>query len=232
MNERAVLSYSGTNHISELPEDMKSKVRNLENLEFYGNHMVLDFINTLDHRGTERERDWFNDYHDILAWSYVTRFASKQETRTRALLAAENPENGTAAFSLLIEIRELLYRIIAVRAVAGEAVEDDWQRFNSILQQTLLRAELVPTPAATECCTWRFNTAPEDLLWLRPPLIKAAADLLVAEKEGRLKQCATQTCCRLFYDTSKNNGRRWCEPGCGNRTKVRRAYYKKKAAGM
>lgn len=78
------------------------------------------------------------------------------------------------------------------------------------------------------CCRVEFETTPQDLLWFLVPLIKKTEDFLTTPDGGRIKQCATEDCGWLFYDTGRNNGRRWCGPGCGNRTRVKRTYYKKK----
>ena len=46
----------------------------------------------------------------------------------------------------------------------------------------------------------------------------------IAEHEARrLKHCANPACNMVFYDTGKNNRRRWCSMSvCGNRHKVAR----------
>jgi predicted RNA-binding Zn ribbon-like protein len=46
----------------------------------------------------------------------------------------------------------------------------------------------------------------------------------------RLKPCANPTCTMVFYDTGRNNTRRWCTMSiCGNRDKVAR--YRSRQAG-
>lgn len=58
------------------------------------------------------------------------------------------------------------------------------------------------------------------------PSGKVAADFarFVCEAEPqRLRHCSNPACTMVFYDTSKNNTRRWCTMSiCGNRDKVAR----------
>ena len=66
----------------------------------------------------------------------------------------------------------------------------------------------------------------EQILW---PIAQAAADLLDSTHLQRVGICEDETCRWLFYDTSKNHSRRWCDMGdCENRTKARRHYAQKK----
>lgn len=58
------------------------------------------------------------------------------------------------------------------------------------------------------------------------PLGPVAADFSRFLKEAeteRLRRCSNPACTMVFYDTSKNNTRRWCSMSlCGNRDKVAR----------
>lgn len=48
----------------------------------------------------------------------------------------------------------------------------------------------------------------------------------------RLKVCARDTCRWAFYDSSRNQARRWCSmAGCGNYVKMRRAAESRRRAG-
>lgn len=64
------------------------------------------------------------------------------------------------------------------------------------------------------------------------PLDHALAALLDAVRQcgedqswTRLKACVRETCRWAYFDTSRNQSRRWCSmAGCGNYVKMRRAY--------
>jgi predicted RNA-binding Zn ribbon-like protein len=61
------------------------------------------------------------------------------------------------------------------------------------------------------------------LLW---PVGVSAAGLLASDDLNRVGECADDRGCGyLFFDTSRNRSRRWCEMrDCGNRAKARRHY--------
>ncbi|QKV90915.1 CGNR zinc finger domain-containing protein [Streptomyces sp. NA02950] len=48
-------------------------------------------------------------------------------------------------------------------------------------------------------------------------------ELVTTGEHVRFKRCAEHTCAEVFWDVSKNPGRRWCSMSvCGNRPKARR----------
>ncbi len=69
------------------------------------------------------------------------------------------------------------------------------------------------------------------------PFARALAGLTDAVRQAsedgtwpRLKVCARDTCRWAFYDASRNSARRWCSmAGCGNHTKMQRAYATRRA---
>ncbi|MEO8392900.1 MAG: CGNR zinc finger domain-containing protein [Chloroflexota bacterium] len=58
----------------------------------------------------------------------------------------------------------------------------------------------------------------------------SAAELLISEAHDRIGQCADDRGCGwLFFDTSKNHSRRWCDMNdCGNRAKQHRHHERRK----
>jgi len=64
------------------------------------------------------------------------------------------------------------------------------------------------------------------------PITLSALTLLMEKDLSRTKRCAGQECGWLFFDTTKNKRRRWCEMRvCGNRAKVRAARTRKQLSG-
>ena len=62
----------------------------------------------------------------------------------------------------------------------------------------------------------------DKMIWA---VARSAADLLTSADLKRVGVCAGEGCGWLFFDTSKNNSRRWCAmEDCGNRAKARRHY--------
>jgi len=68
----------------------------------------------------------------------------------------------------------------------------------------------------------------EAILW---PIAGSAGELLTSDDLGRVRQCGGKTCRWMFVDRSKNRSRRWCDlKVCGNRTKARKLYRRKKGS--
>lgn len=62
-------------------------------------------------------------------------------------------------------------------------------------------------------------------------LAEQAAQLLTQGDFRRLKPCGSEDCVLLFWDTSRNLSRRWCNMAtCGNRSKVSRHYHRHRAS--
>lgn len=58
---------------------------------------------------------------------------------------------------------------------------------------------------------------------LMMPVVESATDALVLGELERVRRCADPRCHRVFWDTTKNGLRRWCDMGtCGNRAKAAR----------
>jgi predicted RNA-binding Zn ribbon-like protein len=55
------------------------------------------------------------------------------------------------------------------------------------------------------------------------PIVESAADALILGELPRVRRCADGRCGRVFYDSTKNGRRRWCDMAtCGNRAKAAR----------
>jgi len=55
------------------------------------------------------------------------------------------------------------------------------------------------------------------------PVVESAADALVTGELVRVRRCADTRCLHVFFDSTKNGRRRWCDMStCGNRAKAAR----------
>ena len=63
------------------------------------------------------------------------------------------------------------------------------------------------------------------------PIVESAADALILGELPRVRRCADPRCARVFYDSTKNAARRWCDMAtCGNRAKAARHRARLKAS--
>jgi len=91
---------------------------------------------------------------------------------------------------------------------------------NRELAAAMTQARLRPAAGGF---VWDFAAAPPALDSVLRPLVRSAAELLLAPLRDRVKQCPGHGCGWIFLDLTKNRNRRWCEMEvCGSRAKVSR----------
>ncbi len=190
---------------------------------FSGDHLCLDFINTLGDRLMERQSEHLNRYEDLLAWSVQAEILSLEQAVQLQKTAQERTEQAEWVLRQAIELRETMYRIFLAVAQEQEPRDEDLLFLSRRFAETMARGRLV---SAGEHCVWHWEITAdslESMLWF---VVGAAEELLTEEKEfSSVRLCAADDCGWLFLDTSKNHSRRWCDmKSCGNRTKVRKFY--------
>ena len=190
-------------------------------------NLCLDFINTLDERGyPELEKELLASPADLLAFLRQSHALPHHGER--------NIERRNGGAERLLErarnIRETLYRIFAgiveKRGPAAEDLDEISAHWRRVSKHFHLRR-------AAKGFEWQWSDAENEsaadlLLW---PILRSAIDLLTSPELERVRMCESETCRWLFFDTSRNHSRRWCDMKvCGNRTKVRRFYQRHHAA--
>lgn len=120
----------------------------------------------------------------------------------------------------LLELRELLRRIVETIAAGQDVPTRDIKRLNGFLERADVRHKVHKTPGGL-----RLDAVPliEDDAWLAGAIALSAARFLDSGDRQRLKVCNNSGCRWVFYDETKNRSRRWCNTDlCGNLFKVRR----------
>ncbi len=200
MNERAVIR------------------KKFSSFDLDGNNLALDFVNTVEYRNTEREIDWLTSYFDALGW------AERASILTSAMMDRlwEQAENQDSSFwyEEVLSRREVLhtlfFRIISQVPDSAPAI----QEFNALYRSVRRRID-----AGADGFSWMFPEIEAEPVGFLQPVVQAAADVLVTGNPERLKRCSDSECGWLYYDTSKNNSRRWCSmKTCGNRAKAGKFY--------
>jgi predicted RNA-binding Zn ribbon-like protein len=70
---------------------------------------------------------------------------------------------------------------------------------------------------------WHWGSFAGDLDLPEWALACSSEQFLTSSAMDQVRSCGSETCRWLFYDTSKNHSRRWCDMKiCGNRMKARR----------
>ena len=198
------------------------------NLSLLGGRLCLNFVNTLDWRGTAHPVEFLDTYHDLVVWSRHVGTISDQEAQRLSQKAKADASRGALVLRDAIELREVIYRIFAPIAEGMAVAEGDLIIFNRYLGAAMQSSQIIQQK---ENFIWNTSGDLQKLDWILNPLVRSAADLLVSVERKRVKKCSDPACGWLFLDISRNRSRRWCDMrDCGNRAKASRFYNKKKGA--
>jgi predicted RNA-binding Zn ribbon-like protein len=188
---------------------------------------ALDLVNTLDNRfRSEGCMELLTSYADLLRFMQQSNLLSAQQVRSLAGAAKHGVQQSVLQSAR--ELREALasafYASTEHRIPTPAAIR--------ILQRHFLKArehrELQwkssrGNPTARRGPSWSWGPhegEPALPVWM---LAQAASELLMSDDLARVRTCGSETCRWLFFDTSKNHTRRWCDMKiCGNRMKARR----------
>jgi predicted RNA-binding Zn ribbon-like protein len=182
--------------------------------EFIANHIVLDFINTVNARPAF-SRDDLTCASDVVDWASAAGALDGNTRAPRGLAIA-------LQFEAAVDLRERLYRVFGPIASGEEP-------------QRAALGELTRRAAdAVRCADWHRRPSGYEPEWtatsietLCDRLADAAMQLLRSPAVARISAC--DGCGWLFLDTSRANVRRWCSmSACGVRHKMRR-YHQRQA---
>jgi predicted RNA-binding Zn ribbon-like protein len=199
----------------------------VEHISLRGGSICVDFVNTVDNRGTAHAVEYFTSYADVVAWGHHTGLVSEERAWRLLAEAERHPKLAHAVWTHVVTLREALYRTFLAAAEGAPAAAADVDAINEALSNAMARARLIP---ADDGYVWAWeedDTALDAPLW---PVVRSAAELLTSAELHRVHLCSGEDCGWLFLDTSKNRSRRWCAmEGCGNRAKARRHYQRTRA---
>ncbi len=193
--------------------------------EFTGNHLCLDFTNTVNDRSTS-PRELLNSYSDLVLWSQEAQILTEEEAGRLREEATHRREEAQKVLQRAIDLREGLYRIFFAAARGSSPEKSELSTLNTEFSEAMSRACIVPTKDSFALDWIDKEKALDRMLWT---IVRSAADLLTSKGLDDVRVCAADDCRWLFLDTSKNHSRRWCDmKSCGNRAKVRKHYTQKK----
>jgi predicted RNA-binding Zn ribbon-like protein len=195
-------------------------------LPLVGSELALDFTNTSSGRGTARHLEHLNQPDDIIGWACHARILTPFDG-DRLRLAAENGGVAAQLLQRTLALRERVHAIASALAQDRLPSHSDVKELTRTHAQCIGRAQLVLYEASF-VWTWDPKEAPIEAVL--GPIALSALALLTQADLSRIKQCNGDHCGWLFFDTTKNKSRRWCEMEvCGNRAKQKRHQKKQKA---
>jgi predicted RNA-binding Zn ribbon-like protein len=182
---------------------------------FLGNHLALDFLNTLPVQNGE-PAELLPDFSALVRWFKAADLLNAREAATLQQQWGQSTR-GRRTVRAMWQLREMLRKEVLAGEKGAAVHSSTAEELNRIMadhpMRTRLKARRTGVPA-TEL--WFELRQPEDLF---APLAHSAAMLFAYADRSRLRKCGH--CVLHFLDTSKKGTRRWCSMRlCGNRFKV------------
>ena len=180
-------------------------------------------MNTVGYISSENPTENLNSFSDLIEWSKQGKLISDDEAIVIFTKAKKNILESERVFWRVLRLRKSVYDIFR-SVISGEEIFDkDLTVFNRELSLAMSKAEIFCREGEL-IWDWK-NDGIERILFL---ITRVAAQLLTSSDLEKLKCCSGENCGWLFYDTSKNKRRQWCDMrDCGNLAKARRFRVKK-----
>jgi predicted RNA-binding Zn ribbon-like protein len=186
-----------------------------------GDHLALDFANTVDGRRRGAPVERLPDYAALVAFARQLGLTTPARAARLLAWAAAAPEEARAVRIAAVRLREALYRLFGAIADGARVDDDDLALLNERVAQLRLGGDFA--------WHWAAGAQAPDA-WLLP-IVRAAVELITSDARARVRRCEADDCGWLILDTSKNRTRRWCDmKSCGNRMKARRFQERRRAA--
>jgi predicted RNA-binding Zn ribbon-like protein len=185
------------------------------NFLWVGSHTGIDLVNTeaADDGGDPVEL--VPDFIALVEWAHAAELIDADVVRQCRIAAAPQQRNVLAWFrTLRASLRALLER--------GDDDPSVGRRLDAVVGDVPVRLGYRPSQSANDARV----IAERPLERLRLALAVAALDATRLDR-SRIRSCANRRCILLYYDTTKNRSRRWCDMAvCGNRAKASAHYHR------
>jgi predicted RNA-binding Zn ribbon-like protein len=187
---------------------------------FVAERLWLDYVNTDEVRRGARI-DLLRDFESLIRWMEVSNVFDGERASQMRRRAHQQPAGAAAA---LVDARRVR---AALRALAERGASSDMVRSDALAEIN----RVLGRSAVTRRVEWRtdgsftraFVPVGDAFAGLMIPLVESAADALIHEELTRVRRCGDPRCPRVFYDSTRNGRRRWCDMStCGNRAKAAR----------
>jgi predicted RNA-binding Zn ribbon-like protein len=188
----------------------------IKNISLDGGNLALDFINTIKDRLDADPENYLSGKEEWIAW--LKRVDIFEEEAT-------NLDEASLNLKEVIRKREFLHRVFQGLAFHREIKEKDLKCFDLLLQKIRRATKIFVLDNKPQ---EHLEIDANDLNSYILKIGKEAHKLLMSEEIDRIKECGN--CGWLYYDSSKNKCRKWCNMDtCGNEVKARKYYEIKKS---
>lgn len=193
----------------------------IDDIPLIAGHPALDFVNTVEGRGTATLVNYLGDFDRLAQWSRRVGLLAPGTCEQVRRAARRDPRAAVTAWRAAMDLRNQLNAIFRALARGEVPGRTSMAAFNAFVADALGHRRLAPTVSGDVAWCWSSGgTSPGVVTW--EIALSAAALLTAAERRQRLKICANGPCDWMFLDQSRSHRRRWCRMSvCGNVAKVR-----------
>ncbi|MEJ1938348.1 CGNR zinc finger domain-containing protein, partial [Nostoc sp. NIES-2111] len=195
-------------------------------LDLLGPAVALDFTNPSSGRGSLTHQEHLRCFDDVVDWAGHARVMLPADCAFVRTAMAGDGKGAARIFAQVLQARELIWRIGTALAERRLVPDELRQELGALHAQCLASADLELRDGAY---VWTWNPRRGIVPAILGPVVLSALALLMERDLARTKRCEGRECGWLFFDTTKNRTRRWCEMKvCGNRAKVRASRQRKR----
>jgi predicted RNA-binding Zn ribbon-like protein len=189
-------------------------------LALIGGELAFDFTNTSSGRGWPTHQEHLRSAENVVAWARHAKLLGPADGEWLHGAVAADEALARRLLRRALDLREALHAIGVAVAAGDAAPAPEVARLAKEHAACVACAQLTPD-GGRYVWSWMPREAPVEAL-LGPIALSALATLGQADLT-RVKRCEGEKCGWLFFDTTKNKSRRWCEMEiCGNRAKQKR----------
>lgn len=186
-------------------------------LPLIGSDLAFDFANTCTGRGGAHYIEHLRTPEHVVAWSRHAKVLTPADGDVVAETIAKHPTSGRELLRRALELRQIIYAVGTAIVDGRPSDPEETNGLARIHAACIATAHLVPFQSNF---VWQWRPADGIAEAILGPITLSALTLLEQAEFSRIKQCCGEHCGWLFFDTTKNKRRRWCEMEvCGNRAK-------------
>ncbi len=191
-----------------------------------GADLALDFCNTASGRGGPEAREHLQAARHVVDWA---AHAGVLSPAAHDEIVARLDEIGLDLLDQATTTRDCIHRCGAALAAGRQPDPADLDLLGRLHATNLGAAKLAPQDGGFG---WAWAPADGPVQAILGPIVLSALLLLTRKDLTRVKECPGHHCGWLFFDTTKNKTRRWCEMSvCGNRAKQNRHVQRRRQTG-
>ncbi|MGA2792938.1 MAG: CGNR zinc finger domain-containing protein, partial [Roseiarcus sp.] len=182
--------------------------------------LAFDFTNTSSGRGWATHQEHLRSAQNVVDWAQHAKVLGPADAEWLRAAVHSDERLARRMLDRALELRENIYAIAVEVAAGRPAPKAGVEALARTHAACLACAKLTPFEGRYVWSWAPRESAVESVLG---PIALSALTTLTQGDLSRIKQCQGEKCGWLFFDTTKNKSRRWCEMEiCGNRAKQRR----------